>query len=110
MRPSCERSRANVLGWVRADASVDVSDAVKATHRRVSTVDRRRREPAVLHPGAEQLDVCTARLDDGDAVVGGPLEEAAEVVAVRLDRPGAVAGKERDRSKLRLIDLELNPG
>jgi hypothetical protein len=54
--------------------------------------------------------VGTARLHDGDAVVGGPLEEAAQVVAVRLKRAAAVAGKERDRSKLRLIDLELDPG
>ena len=42
-------------------------------------------------------------------MVGGPLEEAAQVVAVRLERPAAVAGKERDRSKLRLIELELDP-
>jgi len=54
--------------------------------------------------------VRTARLEHGDPVVGGPLEEAAQVMAVRVERPAAVAGKERDRSKLRLIDLELNPG
>jgi hypothetical protein len=54
--------------------------------------------------------VRTARLHDDDAVVGGPLEEAAQVVAVRLDRPAPVASKERKRSKLRLIDLELDPG
>ena len=52
----------------------------------------------------------TARLQNSDAVVGGPLEEAAQVVAVRLERPAAVTGKERDRSKLRLIDIELDPG
>jgi hypothetical protein len=101
---------ADVLGWVRADASVDVRESVEAIDRRESTVDRRRGEPAVLHPGAEQLDVGTARLHDGDAVVGSPLEEAAQVVAVHLERPAAVAGKERDRSKLRLIDVELEPG
>jgi hypothetical protein len=101
---------ADVRGWVGPDASVHVREPVEATDRGESTVDRRRREPAVLHPGAEPLDVGTARLHDGDAVVGGPLEEAAQVVAVRLERPAAVAGKERDRSKLRLIDLELDPG
>ena len=47
---------------------------------------------------------------DDDAVVGGPLKEAVQVLAVRLERPAAVAGKERDRGKLRLIDLELDPG
>jgi hypothetical protein len=54
--------------------------------------------------------VGTARLHDGDAVVAGPLEEAAQVVAVGLERAAAGAGKERDRSKLRLINLELHPG
>jgi hypothetical protein len=101
---------ADVLGGIQADASVDGREPVEATDRREPTVDRRRREPAVLHPGAEQLDVRTARLQDGHAVVLGPLEEAAQVVAVRLERSAAVAGKERDRSKLRLIDLELDPG
>jgi hypothetical protein len=101
---------AYVLGWVRADASVDVRESVEATDRRESTVDRRGCEAAVLHPGAKQLDMRTACLEHGDAVVGGPLEEAAQVVAVRLERPAAVAGKERDRSKLRFIELEPGPG
>lgn len=48
-----------------------------------------------------------ARLHDGNAVVGGPLEELAQVVAIGLERPVAVAGKERHGNKLRLIDLEL---
>jgi hypothetical protein len=101
---------AHVLGGVGADASVDVCEPVEATDRRESTVDRRRREAAVLHPGAEQLDVRPARPHDTDAVVAGPLEEAAQVVAVRLERAAAAAGKERDRSKLRLINLVLGPG
>jgi hypothetical protein len=75
---------ADVLGWVRPDAAVDVREPVEPTNRRQVTIDRRRGEPAVLHPGAEQLDMRTARLHDGDAVVGGPLEEAAQVVAIRL--------------------------
>jgi hypothetical protein len=52
----------------------------------------------------------TARLHDSDAVVGGPLEEAPQVVAVRLESATVVAGKERDRSKLRLINFVLAPG
>jgi hypothetical protein len=87
-----------------------VREPVEATHRREATVDRRGREAAVLHPGAEQLDVRPARLHDGDAVVAGPLEEAAQVVAVRIERAAVVAGKERDRSKLRLINFVLGPG
>src|SRR5918995_6616452 len=101
---------ADVLGGVRANAPVDVSEPVKATDRRRLAVDRRGREPAVLHPGTEQLDVRTARLEHGDALVGGPLEEAAQIMAVRLEGSAAVAGKERDRSKLRLINLELELG
>jgi predicted metal-dependent hydrolase len=101
---------ADVLGGIGPDAPVDVCESVEATHSREPTVDRRRREPAVLHPGAEQLDVRTARLHDDDAVIAGPLEEAAQVVAIRLERATAVTGKERDRSKLRLIDLDLEPG
>jgi hypothetical protein len=58
---------ADVLGGVRADAPVDVREPIEPTDRREPTVDRRRGEPAVLHPGAEQLDVRTARLHDSDA-------------------------------------------
>jgi hypothetical protein len=101
---------AYVLGGVGVDAPVDMREPVEPTDCREPTVDRRRGEPAVLHPGAEQLDVRTARLHDGDAVVGGPLEEAAQVMAVRLERAAVVAGKERDRSKLRLINFVLAPG
>jgi hypothetical protein len=89
---------ADVLGGVGPDAPVDVCESVEATDCREPTVDRRRREPAVLHRAAEQLDVRTARLHDDDAVIAGPLEEAAQVVAIRLERATAVTGKERDRS------------
>jgi hypothetical protein len=101
---------ADVLGGVGADAPVDVREPVVPTDRREPTVDRRRGEPAVLHPGAEQLDVRTPRIHDGDAVVAGPLEEAAQVVAVRLESATVVTGKERDRSKLRLINFVVAPG
>jgi hypothetical protein len=47
---------------------------------------------------------------DDDAVVGGPLKEAAQVLAVRLERPAAVAGKERDRGKLRSSTSNSTPG
>src|SRR5919106_1622499 len=101
---------ADVPGGVRADASVDVRKPVEPTDRRQATVDRRRGEPAVLHPGTEQLDVRATRPEHGDALVGGPLEEAAQVVAIRLERPAAVAGKERNRSELRFIELEPGLG
>jgi hypothetical protein len=100
---------ANVLSGVRTDEPIDVREPVEATHGRKPTVDGRGCE-ATLHPGAEQLDVGTARLHDRDAVVDGPLEEAAQVVAARLESAAAVAGNEGDRSKLRLINLVLGPG
>ena len=39
-----------------------------------------------------------------EAGVVRPLEEAAEVVAVRLERAAAVAGQERGCSELRLVE------
>jgi hypothetical protein len=38
----------DVLGRVRSDAPVDVSEPVEATHRRKPSIDRRRRETAFL--------------------------------------------------------------
>jgi hypothetical protein len=37
-------------------------------------------------------------------VVGGPLEEAAKILAVCLERAAAVASQERRSSKLRLVE------
>jgi hypothetical protein len=67
---------ADVLGRVRRDPSVDVRKPVEAAHRREPAVNRRRRQPAFFHPAAEELNVGTSRLQDGDRVVGCPLEEA----------------------------------
>ena len=75
---------ADVLGWVRADAAVDVSEPVEAAHRREPPVDRRRGEPPLLHGTSPQLDVRARRCEHRDVVVGGPLEEAAQVLAVCL--------------------------
>jgi hypothetical protein len=46
------------------------------------------------HPGAEQFDVGARRLQPGNAVVTSPLEQAAKVMAVRLQRSPVVAGEE----------------
>ena len=43
-------------------------------------------------------------------VVRGPLEEAAEIVAVGVQRPAAVASQERHRRQLRVVDLGRRPG
>jgi hypothetical protein len=94
----------DVLGRVRRDAPVDVSEPEEATHRRQPPVDRRRRQPAVLHRRAVQLDVRPGRSEDNQFVIGGPLEEHAQIMPVRLQRPAAVPGEERDSRQLRLIE------
>jgi hypothetical protein len=51
-----------------------------------------------------------ARLAASTAIpLSAALEEAPQVMPIGLERPAAVAGKKRDRSKLRLIDLEADP-
>jgi hypothetical protein len=48
----------DVLGRVRRDSSVDVSEPVEAAHRRQPTVNRRGRKPTLFHRGAVQLAMC----------------------------------------------------
>jgi hypothetical protein len=73
-------------------------------------VDRRGSEPAVFHPCSEQLDVWTRCLQHVDVVVGCPLEVAAQIMAVRLQRPPAVASEERHRRQPRVVDIEPGAG
>jgi len=58
----------------------------------------------LFHPRPEQLDMRTRRGHHLDLMVGGPLEEPAQILAIRLQCSAAVAGKERRRSKLRLVE------
>jgi hypothetical protein len=44
-----------------------------------------------------------------EVVAGSPLEEAAQVVAIGVQRPAAVAGQERNGGELRIIDDEVVP-
>ena len=91
---------AHVLGRVGGDRSVDVGDAVVATNRREATVDRRGGQAPLLEGRAVELDLGAGRLEDGQAQVGGPLEEGEQVVAISVEGPAAVAGQEGDGSKL----------
>jgi len=84
----------HVLRRVGGDATVDVGEAVVATHRRQSPVDRRCCEPALFHRGAVDLDVGSGRVEDRELLVSGPLEVVAQVVAVRLQRAAAVSREE----------------
>jgi hypothetical protein len=67
----------HILGWIRRNAAIDVSEPVEAAHRRKASIDRRRREAAFLHRGAVQLDVRPSGFQDDQMVVGCPLEEPA---------------------------------
>jgi hypothetical protein len=98
---------ADVLGRVRTDPAVDVGEPVEAAHRREPPVNRRRGEPPSLHGASPQLDVRAGRREHGDVVVGGPLEEAAQVLAVGLKGTAAVARQERRRSELRLVEPSI---
>jgi len=94
---------ANVLGRVGGDAAVDVSEPVVAAHCRQSPVDRRRRQSALLRRGAVDLDVGSGRGEHVEVLVGGPLEEVAQIVPVGVERSVAVARQERSRRQLRLV-------
>jgi hypothetical protein len=94
---------AHLLGRVRADPAVDVGKPVEAAHRREAPVDRRRRKPSFFHRASPQLDVRAGSGEHWDVVVGGRLEEAAQVVPVRLEGAAAVARQERRRSELGLV-------
>ena len=93
---------ADVLGRVGTDAAVDVGEPVEAAHGREASIDRGRRQSALLHPGPEHLDVRTRRAQHFDVVVGRPLEEAAQILPVRLQGPSAVASQEQDCNCVRL--------
>ena len=60
-----------------------------------------------LHGAHVQLDLWPGGGEDVEAVIGGPLEEDPEVVAVRLEGPGAVAGQERRRVEVGFVDRDL---
>ena len=95
---------AHVLGGVGWDAAVDVGEAVVAAHRRQPPVNRRRRQPTFVHPRPVQLDVRARRRQRRHVDVVAPLEELAQVRSIRLQGAAAVAGQERHRRQLALIE------
>ena len=64
------------------------------------------RQAAFLHRGPVQLQVGSGGLQHGKVVIGGPLEQVAQVVAVGLEGPAAVAGQERHRGQLVFVESE----
>ena len=83
---------ADVLSRVGTDPPVDMGEAVEPADRRQSPVDGRRGESSLLACRSPQLDVGTLSLEDLQANARAPLEVAAKVVAVSLERPTAVTG------------------
>lgn len=82
----------HVLGRVRADATVDVGEAVVAADGREPPVDGRWGEASCFHPGPVQLHVGSGRCERCQADVASPLEVLAQIGAVRLERPTACSG------------------
>ena len=82
---------AGVLRRVRWDPTVDVGKTIEAADGRQPPVDGRSSQAPLLHGAAPQLDVGPCGLEHGETGVGAPLEERAQVVAIRLEGPTAVA-------------------
>jgi hypothetical protein len=96
----------DVLRGIRGDSSIDVGEAIEAAHRRQPTINRRRGQSTVFHPASVQLNVGPGRGENGEVDVGCPLEEATEIVAVRVQRAAAVAGQERNSGELGVVNRE----
>jgi hypothetical protein len=94
---------AHVLGRVRRDPAVEVGEAVVPAHGEEPPVDRGCREPASVQPRPVQLNMGSGGLERLQTNVVSPLEELAQVGPIGLQRAAAVAGEERSRSELGLI-------
>ena len=94
----------DVLGWVGAHPSVDVGEPVEAAHGRQPAVDRGRSKAPLFHGRSVELDVRPLRLQHGETDVGGPLQEAPEVEAMRIERSSVVASEEGGGRHLRFIE------
>jgi hypothetical protein len=101
----------DVLGRVRHDAAVDVREPVEPADRRETSVDSGGGQAAFFEPAAVGLDVWPSRTKDVEVDIVGPLEEVAEVMAVRIKGAAAVTGKERSSSDVCLVGkLGREPG
>jgi hypothetical protein len=54
---------------------------------------------ALLHRGPVQLKIGACGFQHGQAVIGGPLEQVAQIVAVSVEGPAVVARQERHRGQ-----------
>ena len=93
---------ARVLRWVRGDPTVDVGEAIEAADGGQAPVDGRGGQTPLLHGAAPQLDVGPLGLKNVETDISAPLKEGAQIVAIGLEGPTAVAGQIRSRSHLGL--------
>jgi hypothetical protein len=101
---------ANVLSRVRGDTAVDVGEAVEAADRREPAVDGGGSQATSLHGPRVQLDLWPGGRQDVEAVVGRPLEERPQVMAVGLQRALPVAAQERSGSQFGFVDRSVRLG
>lgn len=73
---------AHVLGRVGRDPPVDMREALEPAGRGQSAVDCRSGQARFLHRRPVHLEVGLSCLEYRQAVIGGPLEEVAEIVTV----------------------------
>jgi len=97
----------DVLGGVSAHPAVDVGKAVEATDGGQPAVDGGRCKTSLLHRSAVELDVRSLRLQDGQAHVGGPLEECPQIVAISGEGATVVPGKKSCGRDLSLIEARI---
>jgi hypothetical protein len=76
---------------------------VEPTSSGQAPVDSRRGQAVFFHQGSVQLEVGAGGFQNGQAVIGRPLEQVAQVVEVGVEGPAAVAGQERHRCQFGLI-------
>jgi hypothetical protein len=94
----------DILGRVGGDPSVNVGEPVEAADGGEAPVDGRRGQALLLRGGAVELDVGSLGFQDGEACVGGPLEEGLQIVAVGIERSSAVSGEKCCRCNLSFIE------
>lgn len=95
---------AHVLRRVRRRATVDVGEPLEPAHGGEAPVDRRWSESVGHQAASVQLELSARRAQHFQVLVVRPLEEPAEVVAVRLERAPAVTGEERRGGEMRLVE------
>jgi hypothetical protein len=86
---------ADVLGRVRPDPPVDVSEPIGAAHRGKAPCRLLTRQGHERPSSNNELDMGASRLEHRYPVAGRPLEDAPQVVPLGVEGAAAVAGEVR---------------